>query len=320
MESSPNSIVESLLSAFDIDSTESVPLEYGTGCFEVLDRPHRETIYSELTTRLPAEDVDSVRRLSYSWKNGSYCDEGQTLEAIFNEALHIDRPLRGNDGELSGRVPQGEEITIASVLYDLSQSYLQHHHEDSVAYRGIYTYDGLVEAVLEVLDPEKSGTTIDTTKLSNFTLDRETADHHGNVIVAVDLEPAQVAFAADFYVPHSETDPDQIPAADQITKNEAELRMIGDRLPTIPIEDVSVADVRTPVTTLFDPTASNSIEEHEYAAGIIRTIAEANKTLPELAKDDVEEWFYQYFQADPGEGLELKDKVERVLDRSIDIG
>ncbi|RQG88906.1 hypothetical protein EA462_10960 [Natrarchaeobius halalkaliphilus] len=283
----------------------------------VLDQDTRKGIYSLLKKKTSVEDVNEIRRLSYEWKNGSFCDEGQTLERIYDSFLDIDRPLRGNGGELAGRPSRGNEDTVLEVMYRLSSHYINSHNGVSEVYRGVNTYDGMIEAVLDALNPERNSTNLDLTKLSNFTLDRGTADYHGLVVVRVDLEPKQAAIAADFFLPYSETDHTEIPAADEISKNEGEIRLIGDTVPDITTSKITVKDGRKPISLLFDPANQNTIEEHDYAAGIIKKVADENEVIPDAAIDAVESWFFNYFQKDPNKALNIKAQVEQVLDRSI---
>lgn len=305
---SPASVADEM--SVDLSRCVTVDCEHSDGTYEILSEPTRERLQTEMLDAFSERDVSSVVRLSHSWKEGSYSDDGQTYERIFDAYLETSSPLR--NGKLNGRAPEGEEAAVMGCWYELSQSFLtENGHGELVMYRGIHTYDGLVEALTSVFDSTSSTTPLTFTKVANFTTDRGTADYYGTSVITQLVSPSEVAFAADFLLPYTDD-------SGRVEKAEAEIRMIGEEVDEVDTADIYLPNsARTVLEAFADPTG-NSPAEYDRTAGYIRLLADNDVEISERSSADlIGNWFDHYTRHAPLKALSLRADVESVIGRSL---
>lgn len=304
----PSDFIDEL--SVNVTQCEEVECEYGSDTYHILSKTEREKIKKELKKKYSKDDFLDVKSLSFSWKEESYSDDGQTLERIFDSYCETCLPIR--NGNLDGRPPKGDEVKIIGCWHEISKKYLSENISDAfIAYRGIGTYDGLVESLLDVFDTDQFTTTLSFTKISNFTLDKSTADFYGTAVVKSEIAAEDVAFAADFLLPYLAQD-------GHIEKTEAELRVIGERIQTVSTDNIRLPNSDKSIYKTFDQPAQNSLTQHDHAAGLIEILSEYDEEISDTESvDAIRNWYHHYAKEVPTEALSLKEDVESVINQPV---
>lgn len=304
----PDSVTEAIRDSVDLSETCVHQLEHVDGSAEVLSGPERQKLENRLSDAFP-EATDQFYDLSYSWKDGSYCDDAQTLERVYDEAFDVDAPVR--NGELDGRAPQRGETVVAEVLHEVTQLWLTRHHGDSLQlYRGIRTHDGLCEAVAAILDTQEAAPKLELTVLSNFTLDRRIADYYGTLVIKTVVEPDRVALAADSLLPAE--------GADGIADHEAEMRVFGSSPERVRADNLLLSKSDRSLMDSVTKPKRNSPDEHDVVAGVVNLIADNAVRLSQEASERLTEWYEVFLKRSPEAALALRDDLAAVLHENTD--
>lgn len=299
---------EQLLDILELSETESFELENSTESAAVLAATQRELLLETLSEKVD-DGVESFCEISHSWKDGSYCDDGQTLERIYKEPFDVDADLR--NGDLDGRSPRDGEPAVAEALKMVSEAYLDTHRDTPVQlYRGINTYDGLCEAVSELLQAGGTGVELDLTVLSNFTTEKPIADHYGTLVVETEVNLSQVALAADSLLP--------VEDADGLDSHDAEVRVFGTPKIRVRSDGLLLPGFTRSVIDAIESPESNSPDHHDIVAGVVTKLAEKSVQLGPDASESVVDWYEVFTGVSPMEAIALREDVDEVLHGSVD--
>jgi hypothetical protein len=307
-DSTSEEIYQEISDNIDISDSTLVPLEYSNDEFEILDESHRETIKTVLSSRFSEELVQSFSDISLEWKESSYSFSGKTLERIFACRFDIDCEIR--NGALDSRDPIEHEPVLASIYNQLASEYIDSVFEGStLSYRGISTYDGLVQAAGQAW--ENKEIELEVSKLCNFTLDKGTAEYHGTVLVEKETNAEDVAMAADFFLPYIDNG--------EVRKNEAEVRLFGDEASDVGSTKILLPESGRSLTDAVLKSENNSSHDHDCVAGIIHQFSKNSETVPEDIRDEILSWYYDYFESNPKDALGLKADLEEALGKGLQI-
>lgn len=299
---------EQLVNVVELSETESFELEPSDEFAAVLAARQRELLLETLSEEVDS-GVESFREISHSWKDGSYCDDGQTLEHIYKEAFDVEAPLR--NGKLDGRSPCDGEPTVAEALKKVSEAYLNTHYGTRLRlYRGIRTHDGLCEVVSELLQDGVSSAALDLTVLSNFTTEKAIADHYGKLVVKTEVDLDQVAFAADPILP--------VENGDSLDDHDAEIRVFGDPKVRVRSDELLLPEFTRSLIDAVESPASNSSDHHDIVAGVVEKLAEESVQLGPDASESILDWHRALAEVLPMRAVTLRDDVAEVLHDSVD--
>lgn len=288
----------------DFSKAASVTYEAGNDDYPVLTQKQQQSLFTWLNSQYRSSDVDTVNDLCLHWKQDSYCDEAQTFELIFKKAIKISQSERNSN--LNGRSPQGDEENIAYDLHSFSASFVQRWlSSDIEVFRG--AGHQLPELAVELIEnPNKSVLYPSPNSLSNYTPSKPVAEKFGRVIFSQNIDPDDVAIAADSIFP--KRDPTGSPI-----KRHGELRINGDEITDLKVKKVLARGTQRPLITILKNPSTLSQDEHDVVAGLVEILAGDKQSIStQQGLDLLRDWYSEFLLAHPLEAIKLKNDFDDI--------
>lgn len=283
-------------------NADSAQYEHGNGTYAVLSASQRRDLRQWLESQFNPRDINTVERLITDWKDDSYCDDAQTLEKIFKQALSINEPLR--NGSLSGRNPRGDEPDIAEALSQVTTAFLDRlvSNEEITIFRGVG--HERAELAREVFENHGHPTlSVDTNALSNYSPSPDVAEYFGSVVLEQQVRLDKVALAADCLYPYQAS-------SGTLGKCHGELRVSGDAVSSVPNPQIWPEGFNRALVDLIRNPQQNSVSEHEVVAGLVEDMADEGLTLSTPpARRTVKTWYKHYLKDKPSQAFNLHSEI-----------
>lgn len=274
---------------FGIDHRDTVTLDPevkfrgdSAETYPALSRDQRTHLLEELRRSHEPKYVNAVLGPLWDWKITSYANHAATHEELYKRLFGSSQSVRNH--ELHCRPPFYEpEFDVAVDLFVVSQQFLREHVGDTLTlYRGIQRRSG--DVIAGPLDATGRVTfEMDRTVLMNFTLSETIARKYGHVVLELDVPRTAVFLAPDFVLPHVRFG--------AMANKDAEVRLLGDRVPRYTLDDLRLSVTNRPVRAAFDRPQQLTTEEHVSLLDVVQCMAETGTTLSSAGITAVENWY-----------------------------
>lgn len=322
----------------DTNSVEFVELRYHRGAYYYgLTDAEFDRVRQQLETKHGVEAVENVLTEIHNWKDSSGAPSAQTHEEAFQNALNIDAPIRDTGGDPRRITATDPEVGVAADLSAISQEMLRDHlGNETILIRGLRF--ALPDAATRILDnPDQEEYALDTSVLSNFTGDTQTAVAYFDVAVRISATPDDLALAPDSLLRHRRF-------GDGELISDCEFQIRAEALRAIDSEDIIIGQNGHSLASEFenipesdslsehaDQTQRNPDtepilpkESHQAIAGTVRLMADASRDTQRdyadvgtrWAKQTLTNWLALYtIEGDISERerLELRTDVHEIV-------